>query len=53
MRKPLMTERPIPVLEPTAREIVSRLQVKEEAQKLARVAAAGFGSSPQERRDRT
>jgi hypothetical protein len=46
-----MTDKPIPVLEPTTAEIVSQLRAKEEAQQLARVAAAGW-SSPQEQRHR-
>jgi hypothetical protein len=43
-----MTKKPIPVLEPTTAEIVSRLLAKEEAQQMARGGNAGFGSSSQE-----
>jgi hypothetical protein len=46
-----MTDNPIPVLEPTTAEIVSQLRAKEEAQQMARVAAAGWSSS-QERQHR-
>jgi hypothetical protein len=44
-----MTDKPIPVLEPTAREVVFRLQARDEAQRMARVAAGGFGTSSQDR----
>jgi hypothetical protein len=46
-----MTDKPIPVLEPATAEIVSQLRAKEEAQQMARVAAAGW-SSPQQQRHR-
>jgi hypothetical protein len=45
-----MTEKPI--LEMTTAEVKAQFQAKEEAQPMARVAAAGFGSSSQERRVR-
>jgi hypothetical protein len=40
-----MTDRPLPVIESTAREIVSRLRANEEAQQMARVAAASWSST--------